>query len=367
MGFSCGIVGLPNVGKSTLFNALTTSHVPAENFPFCTKDKNVGIVAVLDDRLKQIAQLAPREKLVPTTLEMVDIAGLVKDSSKGEGLGNQFLGTIAEVDAIAHVVRCFQKTDVVHIYGEIDPIRDIEIVQTELLLRDLDILQKWHAKSEKAARTTLEKKLKESVTLVKKFVEALQRGTPIHTISLSQEEQILAKELKLGLVTAKPVLYVANIGESDFKNRSPVLQTLEQWCQQKGELSVKICSQIEQGLAELSSEERREFIQELGFEADGLVQLIQKGYQLLGLVTFFTIGDKEIRAWTVPKGTLAPQAAGKIHTDFERGFIAAETVSFKDFITFSGEHGVREHGKLRLEGKSYVVQDGDIIKFRFSV
>lgn len=367
MGFSCGIVGLPNVGKSSLFNALTASHVPAENFPFCTKDKNVGIVSVPDERLQQIVRLAPREKLIPTTMEFMDIAGLVKGASKGEGLGNQFLSHIAEVDAIVHVVRCFDQSDIVHVYGEVDPVRDIEVVETELILRDLDLLRKWLSKNEKGAKTGTDKKLKESVSLVTKWVESLNQGILLSKVSLSHEETLLAEGLRLGVITAKPVLYVANISEADLKTPSPTLAKLEKWRRGRGTLLVKISSRVEAELSELSKEEQNDFMEELGMPCSGLVQLIQRGYELLGLITFFTIGDKEIRAWTIPKGSDAPRAAGKIHTDFERGFIAAETITFNDFVHYGGEQEGREQGKLRLEGKSYVVQDGDIIKFRFSV
>lgn len=366
LGFSCGIIGLPNAGKSTLFNALTASHVPAENYPFCTKEKNVGVVSVSDTRLPQISRFAPREKLIATTIEFVDIAGLVKGASQGEGLGNQFLSHVAEVDAIAHVVRCFDRGDVVHLYGSVHPIRDIEIVNTELLLRDQEILGRWLSKNEKAAKSGSDRKLKESVSLVLKLAECLNRAIPIAQFSLSEEEKTLMKELRLGTLTSKPVLYVANISEEDLKNPSPALKELEQWFGKQQYLFIRVSSQVEAELVDLKQEEREDFMKELGMAESGLVQLIRKGYELLGLITFFTIGDKEIRAWTVPQGTRAPQAAGKIHSDFERGFIAAETIRFTDFAACRGEQASREQGKVRLEGREYQVQDGDIIQFRFN-
>ena len=367
MGFSCGIVGLPNVGKSTLFNALTTSHIPAENFPFCTKDKNLGIVTVPDTRLQQLAPFAPKARIVSTTMEFVDIAGLVKGASKGEGLGNQFLGHVAEVEAIAHVVRCFEQEDIIHVYGGVDPIRDIEIINTELILRDLDILQKWFTRNEKAAKSTADKKLKESLVLVAKFLESLDQGISMRKVSLSLEERELVKNLRLGTITSKPLFYVANVSEADLRNPSPLVQNLEKWCRDQNTPLIKISSKVEAELSELLPQEKVEFMRDLGISVSGLDQLIKTGYEFLGLITFLTFGDKEIRAWTIPKGIYAPQAAGKIHSDFERGFIAAETVSFEEFIACGGEQKAREQGKLRLEGKNYVVKDGDMITFRFGV
>ncbi len=367
MGFSCGIVGLPNVGKSTLFNALTASHVPAENFPFCTKDKNVGIVFVPDGRLQQLAPFAPKAKIVPTTMEFVDIAGLVEGASKGEGLGNQFLAHVAEVEAIAHVVRCFEKDDIIHVYGDVDPIRDIEVINTELLLRDIDLLQKWLSRNEKAAKSGTDKKLKEAAALITKWGESLNQGVPIREVSLSVEEKMAAKELHAGTLTSKPLFYVANVSEEDLKNPSDRVKKLREWCLERKSPLITISSQVEAELCDLAEEERRAFMKELGMPVSGLEQLIKTGYEFLGLITFFTFGDKEIRAWTLPKGIQAPQAGGKIHSDFERGFIAAETTRFSDFIECGGEQGSRAQGKVRLEGKNYTVQDGDIITFRFSV
>lgn len=367
MGFSCGIVGLPNVGKSTLFNALTTSHVPAENFPFCTKEKNVGIVSVPDQRLQQLAPFAPSARIVPTTMEFVDIAGLVEGASKGEGLGNQFLGHVAEVEAIAHVVRCFEKDDIVHVYGRVDPIRDIEVINTELILRDMDLLQKWLSRNEKAAKSGADKKLRETVALIAKFAESLNQGIPIREVPLSAEEALAAGELHVGTLTSKPLFYVANVSEDDLKNPSDRVKKLKEWCLARKSPLVTISSQVEAELCDLPEEERRAFMKALGMPVSGLEQLIKTGYEFLGLITFFTFGDKEIRAWTIPKGIQAPQAGGKIHSDFERGFIAAETTSFDDFIKSGGEQQARAQGKVRLEGKNYTVQDGDIITFRFNV
>ena len=368
MGFSCGIVGLPNVGKSTLYNALTRSNVAASNYPFCTIDPNVGIVPVPDPRLDKLAQLVPTEKVVPTTMRFVDIAGLVKGASQGEGLGNQFLSHIAEVEAVVHVVRCFQDSQVIHVSGEVDPRRDIEVIHTELALRDLGIVTAAVSRLEKVAKSG-DKKAAAALEAYQPVFKALNEGRPARSVirGLSPEAQELVKGLNL--LTSKPVLYVANVQEKEAAgSASPMLKIVQEVAAAEGAKVVSICASIEAQIATLETEqERKEFLAAEGLEEPGLNRLIRVGYELLNLITFFTVGPKEDRAWTIPRGAKAPEAAGKIHSDMQRGFIRAEVIGYEDFITCGGEIAARDQGKLRLEGKDYVVQDGDIIHFRFSV
>jgi GTP-binding protein YchF len=363
MAIQCGIVGLPNVGKSTLFNALTKAGIAAANFPFCTIDPNVGVVPVPDPRLQQLADIVHPQKVIPASVEFVDIAGLVAGASTGEGLGNKFLAHIREVDAIAHVVRCFEHPDIVHVAGRIDPIADIETIDTELALADLESVDKALQRVERAAKAN-DKEAMARRPVLEKLRAALNEGKAARAVALDDEERAAVRDLFL--LTMKPLMYVANVREDGFEN-NPHLDAVRRRAETEGAVVVPVCAAIEEELAQLDEADRGEFLESMGLSEPGLDRVIRAAYALLGLQTYFTAGEKEVRAWTVKRDATAPQAAGVIHTDFEKGFIRAETVSFDDFVKYRGETGAREAGRFRLEGKEYRVQEGDVLHFRFNI
>ena len=364
MGFNCGIVGLPNVGKSTIFNALTSAGAQAANYPFCTIDPNLGVVQVPDERLVKLAEIVHPERVLPTTMEFLDIAGLVKGASQGEGLGNQFLGHIRGVDAIAHVVRCFEDPDVVHVHGVVNPKNDIEVINTELILADLDTVDKKLARLEKAAKSG-NKEAQEEQGVALTVREALNSCKPARTVKVDAEKEKYFKGLQL--LTAKPVLYVSNVDEAGLNEENSYVKEVREIAASEGAKVVVICGDVESEIAELPADERAEYLKGMGVKESGLDRMIKAGYELLGLSTYFTAGVKEVRAWTIPRGAKAPQAAGVIHSDFEKGFIRAEVIAYDDFIRCGGEQGAKEKGLLRVEGKEYVVKDGDVLHFRFNV
>ena len=364
MGFKCGIVGLPNVGKSTLFNCLTSGEIAAENYPFCTIDPNVGVVEVPDPRLQSVADIVKPKKIVPTTMEFVDIAGLVAGASKGEGLGNQFLAHIRETDAIAHVVRCFEDDDVVHVSGHLDPLADIEVINTELSLADLESVERAMERTSKRLKAGMDKEAQQKMGVLERLRDCLDEGHRARNVELTAEEEKLVRDVHL--ITTKPVMYVANVSESGFED-NPFLDIVREKAASENAEVVPVCAGIEAEIAQLDKEDRKEFLTDLGLEESGLDQVIHAGYGLLELLTFFTAGPNEVRAWTVREGSTAPQAAGKIHTDFERGFIRAEVTAYEDYISLGGEQGAKEAGRLRLEGKSYIIAEGDVVLFRFNV
>jgi GTP-binding protein YchF len=364
MGFNCGIVGLPNVGKSTIFNALTSAGAQASNYPFTTIDPNVGVVEMPDERINRLVEIYKPKKITPTTMEFVDIAGLVKGAAQGEGLGNKFLANIREVDAIVHVVRCFEDPNVIHVAGKVDPKEDIEVIEAELMLADLDVIEKRLHKAEKTARTADKKTIGE-VEFMRRLKEMLAKGEPIRRATYSEEEAVWLKSY--ALLSAKPVLYVANVAEDMVNTPNPYVDAVRKIAAEEGAKVVVISGQVEGEIAQLPKEERTEYLAGMGLKESGLDRMIRAGYELLGLITFLTAGEKEVRAWTITKGTKAPQAAGKIHSDFEKGFIRAEVFHFDDLMKLKTEQAVKAAGLLRSEGKDYVVKDGDIMLFRFNV
>ncbi len=363
MGFKCGIVGLPNVGKSTLFNALTQAGIEAANFPFCTIEPNTGVVAVPDARLNQLAEIVSPQKILATTMEFVDIAGLVKGASKGEGLGNQFLANIRETDAIGHVVRCFENDNIVHVSGQIDPADDIDVINTELVLADMEAADRAVQRNAKKAKGG-DKDAKFELVVLEKVQAHLETGETLRSLELTKEES--AAIAYINFLTIKPTMYIANVNDDGFEN-NPFLDRVREIAEKENAVVVPVCAEIEAELSELEEEDKKEFMDDLGLEEPGLNRVIRAGYELLNLQTYFTAGVKEVRAWTIPVGATAPQAAGKIHTDFEKGFIRAQTIGFDDYIEFKGESGAKDAGKMRQEGKDYIVKDGDVMNFLFNV